>query len=64
MGRIKSLEVSFIIQGISLFLLAAFIRQSELTTGEKSQSLGLAAAAFVFIFLWFFCMFNIGKSQR
>jgi len=63
MGRIKSLEVSFIIQGVSLFLLAALIRESELTTGAKSKSIGMAAAAFVFVFLWFFTMFNIGEHH-
>lgn len=62
MGRIKSLEVSFIIQGLSLFLLAALIRESELTTGARSRGIGIAAAAFVFVFLWFFTMFNIGKN--
>lgn len=59
MGRIKSLMVSFITQGIALFLLAAFIRTSQTSTGEKSTNLGTAAAAMVFVFLWFFTMFNI-----
>ncbi|KAK4972609.1 hypothetical protein LTR66_011265 [Elasticomyces elasticus] len=59
MGRIKSLMVSFITQGIALFLLAAFIRTSQTSTGEKSTNFGIAAAAMVFVFLWFFTMFNI-----
>ena len=62
MGRIKSLLVSFVTQGISLFLVAAFIKtaQSHQTTDpELASKLGTAAAAFVFVFLWFFTMFNI-----
>ncbi|KAJ9666375.1 hypothetical protein H2201_003563 [Coniosporium apollinis] len=59
MGRIKSLMASFVIQGISLFLLAAFIRVSETSTGERSTNFGVAAAVMVFVFLWFFTMFNI-----
>ena len=60
MGRIKSLMVSFITQGIALFCVAAFIRTSETATNPATAtSLGTAAAAFVFVFLWFFTMFNI-----
>jgi hypothetical protein len=59
-GRVKSLIISFITQGISLFLVAAFIRTSQQSTDPAtSQALGTAAASFVFIFLWFFTMFNI-----
>ena len=62
MGRIKSLMVSFVIQGISLFLVAALIKTSQdrvESDPELSAKLGTAAAAFVYIFLWFFTMFNI-----
>lgn len=63
LGRIKSLMVSFITQGIALFLVAAFIRTSQNAHAagdeEKAATLGTAAAAFVFVFLWFFTMFNI-----
>ncbi|KAJ3529501.1 hypothetical protein NM208_g9728 [Fusarium decemcellulare] len=62
MGRIKSLMASFITQGLSLFLVAAFIKTSQdaaATDLGKSTKLGTAAAAFVFIYLWFFTMFNI-----
>ncbi|SMQ46756.1 unnamed protein product [Zymoseptoria tritici ST99CH_1A5] len=62
LGRRKSLLISFVTQGVSLFLVAAFIKTSRDTLAnnpELSQSLGTAAASFVFIFLWFFTMFNI-----
>lgn len=59
MGRIKSLEASFIIQGVSLFILAGCIHGSQTSSGATSQNLGVAAAAFVFVFLFFFTMFNI-----
>ena len=62
MGRIKSLMVSFVTQGISLFLVAALIKTSEDrvdSASELSARLGTAAAAFVYIFLWCFTMFNI-----
>jgi sugar porter (SP) family MFS transporter len=59
LGRVKSLLVSFITQGISLFLVAAFIHTSQQSTGDKSTNFGVAAAAMVFVFLWFFTMFNI-----
>ncbi|KAJ3454812.1 hypothetical protein MRS44_013412 [Fusarium solani] len=61
-GRIKSLMISFITQGISLFLVAAFIKTSQdaaATDINKSTQLGTAAASFVFVYLWFFTMFNI-----
>jgi MFS family permease len=62
MGRIKSLMVSFITQGVSLFLVAAFIKTSQdslATDPERAAKLGTAGAVFVFVFLWFFTMFNI-----
>ena len=62
MGRIKSLMVSFITQGIALFLVGALIKTSQdrqLSDPEQASKLGTAAAAFVFVFLWFFTMFNI-----
>ncbi|KAK4684201.1 hypothetical protein P7C73_g5996, partial [Tremellales sp. Uapishka_1] len=62
MGRIKSLLVSFVTQGISLFLVAALIKTSQdhqETNPELAAKLGTAAAAFVFVFLWFFTVFNI-----
>lgn len=55
-GRIKSLMVSFITQGISLFLVAAFIKTSQdaaATDLDKSVQLGTAAAAFVFVYVWY-----------
>jgi hypothetical protein len=51
------LLISFITQGVSLFLVAAFIKTSQdakLNNPDMSETLGTAAAAFVFIFLWFF----------
>ena len=62
MGRIKSLLVSFAVQGVSLFLVAAFIKTSQDAAESdpaRSTQLGTAAASFVFVFLWFFTMFNI-----
>ena len=62
MGRIRSLLVSFAFQGVSLFLVAAFIKTSQdslVSDPNKSTQLGTAAACFVFVFLWFFTMFNI-----
>ena len=59
LGRVKSLMVSFVTQGISLFLVAAFMRASETSTGARAEHFGIAAAAMVFVFLWFFTMFNI-----
>ena len=56
MGRIKSLITSFITQGISLFLVAAFIKTSQdaAAAGDmgRSTQLGTAAASFVFIYIW------------
>jgi hypothetical protein len=57
LGRRKSLVISFITQGVSLFLVAAFIKTSKdnaTSNPELSAQLGTAAASFVFIFLWFF----------
>lgn len=55
-GRVKSLIVSFITQGISLFLVAAFIKTSQDAAAAgntgRAEQLGTAAAAFVFIYLW------------
>lgn len=55
-GRIKSLIISFITQGIALFLVAAFIKTSQEAAAadnmDKSQQLGTAAASFVFVYLW------------
>ncbi|KAH0596745.1 hypothetical protein MHUMG1_05865 [Metarhizium humberi] len=65
MGRIKSLLVSFVIQGASLFLVAALIKTFEdraATDPDLSANLGTGAASFVFVYLWFFCMFNIVPS--
>jgi hypothetical protein len=55
-GRIKSLMISFITQGISLFLVAAFIKAAQdaaATDMDKSTQLGTAAASFVFVYLWY-----------
>jgi hypothetical protein len=55
MGRVKSLLVSFVIQGVSLFLVAALIKTSEdhaATDLDLSQKLGTGAASFVFVYLW------------
>lgn len=62
LGRRKSLIISFIIQGVSLFIVAALIKTAEdvrVSSPGRSETLGQAAASFVFIYLWFFCMFNI-----
>ncbi|GJN71369.1 hypothetical protein PLICBS_005432 [Purpureocillium lilacinum] len=62
MGRVKSLLTSFIIQAVCLFLVAALIKTSEdaaATDPDLSSRLGTAAASFVFIYTWFFTMFNI-----
>lgn len=61
-GRRASLLISFVIQGISLFLVAALIKTSQdrqLSDPTKASELGTAAASFLFVFLWFFTMFNI-----
>ena len=62
LGRRKSLQISFAIQGVSLFLVAALIKTSQdrITSNPSlSQSLGTAGSAFTFTFVFFFCMFNI-----
>ncbi|KAI5357913.1 putative major facilitator, sugar transporter, major facilitator superfamily [Septoria linicola] len=62
LGRRKSLLISFVTQGVSLFLVAAFIKTSQdrmISDPEMATALGTAAAAFAFVFLWFFTMFNI-----
>ena len=62
LGRRMSLQISFVIQGISLFLVAALIKTSQdrITSDPgQSQTLGTAASAFTFTFVFFFCMFNI-----
>lgn len=54
-GRVKSLLVSFVIQGIALFLVAALIKTSAESTSSNpvlSEALGTAAASFVFVYLW------------
>ncbi|KFA62968.1 hypothetical protein S40285_09159 [Stachybotrys chlorohalonatus IBT 40285] len=64
-GRIKSLLISFVIQGMSLFLVAALIKTSQDAVGTDdvlSTRLGTAAASFVFVYVWFFAMFNIVPS--
>lgn len=61
-GRRMSLLVSFVIQGIALFIVAALIKSSENYADSDpgmSESLGMGAASFVFVYLWFFTMFNI-----
>lgn len=61
-GRRMSLMISFITQGVALFLVAALIKTSQDKLASNpvlSTRLGTAAAAFVFVFLWFFTMFNI-----
>jgi MFS family permease len=62
LGRRNSLQVSFLIQGISLFLVAALLKTS-LDRSESdpslSRTLGTAGSAFTFSFVFFFCMFNI-----
>ena len=62
LGRRLSLQISFAIQGISLFLVAALIKTSQdrvISSPAESQTLGTAASAFTFTFVFFFCMFNI-----
>lgn len=62
LGRRLSLQISFAIQGVSLFLVAALIKTSQdrvVSNPAQSQTLGLAASAFTFTFVFFFCMFNI-----
>lgn len=62
LGRRLSLQISFITQGICLFLVAALIKTSLDNTDSNpglSKSLGTAASAFVFIYIFVFTMFNI-----
>ena len=62
LGRRKSLLISFVIQGVSLFLVGAFIKTAQdarENNPAKANALGTAAASFAFVFLWFFTMFNI-----
>lgn len=62
LGRRKSLQISFVIQGVSLFLVAALIKTSQdrvTSDPGQSQTLGTAGSAFTFTFVFFFCMFNI-----
>ncbi|KAI0154677.1 general substrate transporter [Xylariaceae sp. FL1272] len=65
-GRVKSLVVSFITQGIALFTVAALIKTSQdaLAAGnaDKAAQLGTGAASFAFVYIWFFTMFNIIPS--
>lgn len=62
LGRRKSLQISFVIQGISLFAVAGLLKSSldykESNIG-LSQKLGTAGSAFTFSFVFFFTMFNI-----
>lgn len=54
-GRIKSLLISFITQGIALFLVGALIKTSQEAAGVDdalSMRLGTAAASFVFVYIW------------
>lgn len=62
LGRRKSLQISFVIQGVSLFLVAALVKSSQdriISNSADSQALGIAASAFTFTFVFFFCMFDI-----
>lgn len=55
MGRIKSLTMSFVTQGISLFLVAALIKTSQEAADsdpQLSSRLGTAGASFVFVYVW------------
>lgn len=65
LGRRVCLLVSFAIQGVALFLVGALIKKSQdyqTSNPELATTLGTAAGAFVFVYLWFFCMFNIVPS--
>ena len=60
LGRIKSCICGYTMQGIALFLTAAFLKVSEDTTDPvKSTRLGVASASMLFVFLWFYSMFLI-----
>lgn len=61
-GRRRSLQISFVIQGISLFLVAALLKTSQdraISNPALSRTLGTAGSAFTFSFVFFFTMFNI-----
>ncbi|KAK6382976.1 hypothetical protein LTS17_003646 [Exophiala oligosperma] len=61
-GRRMCLQISFLIQGVSLFLVAALIKTSQdrvTSDPSESQALGTAASSFTFTFVFFFTMFNI-----
>lgn len=61
-GRRWSLQISFVIQGVSLFLVAALLKTSQdyaVTNPALSQKIGTAGSAFTYSFVFFFCMFNI-----
>lgn len=61
-GRRWSLQISFVIQGISLFLVAALLKTSQdhaTSDPSLSRALGTAGSAFTFSFVFFFTMFNI-----
>ena len=65
LGRVKSLLISFGIQGVSLFLVGALIKTSQDQKEHNpaaATALGTAASSFAFIYLWFFTMFNIVPS--
>lgn len=54
-GRVKSLLVSFVIQGIALFLFSGLLKTSEdrsNTDPELAARLGTAGSSFVFVYLW------------
>jgi MFS family permease len=62
MGRRMCLQISFLLQGVSLFLVAALIKTSQdrvTSNPSQSQALGTAASSFTFTFVFFFTMFNI-----
>lgn len=61
-GRRRSLQISFVIQGISLFLVAGLLKTSQdhaMSNPSLSSALGTAGSAFTFSFVFFFTMFNI-----
>lgn len=61
-GRRWSLQISFIIQGVSLFLVAGLLKTSQdyaVTNPSLSNAIGTAGSAFTYSFVFFFCMFNI-----
>ncbi|KIV93266.1 hypothetical protein PV10_04492 [Exophiala mesophila] len=61
-GRRMCLQISFIVQGVCLFLVAALIKTSQDrvdSNPSQSQSLGTAASVWVFLFLILFTLWNI-----